>query len=109
MLSDGSRVPLDVIAVTTRVDARAGMVADLGLVPEEFAMGDLVLGTRIAADTTGHTSVAGVWAAGNATDPMAQVISSAAAGLMAGSQIHADLIADDTRAAVERQRASVPA
>lgn len=44
----------------------------------------------------GPTAVPGVWVAGNVTDPMAQVISSAVAGLMAGARINAELIQADT-------------
>jgi len=44
--------------------------------------------------------------AGNVTDLRAQVISSAAAGLSTGAMINADLIADDTRAAVAAWRAA---
>ena len=46
----------------------------------------------------GATAVPGVWVAGNVTDLRAQVIGSAAAGLIAGAAINADLIAEDTRA-----------
>jgi SAM-dependent methyltransferase len=49
--------------------------------------------------------VPGVSAAGNVADPSAQVIGAAAAGLWAGAQLNADLVAEDTRAAVEVVRA----
>ena len=55
------------------------------------------VGTRIEADRTGATSVPGVWVAGNLTDPQAQVVAAAAAGLMAGAAINFDLILDETR------------
>jgi hypothetical protein len=38
--------------------------------------------------------------AGNIADPQAQVITSAAAGLMAGAAINMDLVAEDARHAV---------
>ena len=41
-------------------------------------------GTRIETGPADATCVPGVWAAGNLTDPQAQVITSAAAGLAAG-------------------------
>jgi thioredoxin reductase len=47
-----------------------------------------------SVDPTGRSAVPGVWLAGNVTDPMAQVISSAAAGLQAGAMINVDLIED---------------
>jgi thioredoxin reductase (NADPH) len=41
-----------------------------------------------------------VWAAGNVTDPNAQLITAAAAGVKAATAINADLVATDTRKAV---------
>ena len=51
------------------------------------------VGTFIpAVDPTGRTAVPGVWVAGNVTDLMAQVITSAGAGLMAAAAINVDLL-----------------
>jgi thioredoxin reductase len=47
------------------------------------------------ADRTGRTSVAGVWAAGNAADPRAQVITAAGEGSAAAIAINADLVDED--------------
>jgi thioredoxin reductase len=52
-------------------------------------------------DGTGRTSVAGVWAAGNAVDPRFQVITSAGTGSAAAIAINADLVQTDVAAAVE--------
>lgn len=46
-------------------------------------------------DATGRTSVPGVWAAGNAVDPRAQVITAAGAGSTAAIAINADLVSED--------------
>lgn len=46
-------------------------------------------------DATGRTSAFGVWAAGNAVDPRAQVIASAGAGNAAAIAINADLVQED--------------
>jgi thioredoxin reductase len=46
-------------------------------------------------DRTGRTSVPGVWGAGNAVDPRAQVITAAGAGSAAAIAINADLVQDD--------------
>ena len=46
-------------------------------------------------DATGGTSVPGVWAAGNAVDPRAQVITAAGAGSAAAIAINADLVQSD--------------
>ena len=61
-------------------------------------IGEHPAGTRIEADRTGATAVPGVWVAGNLTDPQAQVIAAAAAGLMAGAAINFDLVLDEAAA-----------
>jgi hypothetical protein len=48
----------------------------------------------------GITEVPGVWVAGNATDPAAQVGASAAAGALAGIEINKALVMADTDAAL---------
>jgi thioredoxin reductase len=55
--------------------------------------------SRIEADRTGATAVPGAWVAGNLTDPQAQVIAAAAAGLMAGAAINFDLVLEEARLA----------
>jgi thioredoxin reductase len=60
-------------------------------------------------DATGATSVPGVWAAGNATNPRAQVITAAGEGSSAAIAINADLADEDVRTAVQRHRAGLPA
>ncbi len=62
------------------------------------------VGTYLPVDPTGQSSVPGVWVAGNATDLMAQVGASAAAGAMAGAVINADLIAEELRNAMASRR-----
>jgi thioredoxin reductase len=52
-------------------------------------------------DSTGRTSVPGVWGAGNAVDPRAQVITAAGAGSSAAIAINADLVQDDVAVAVQ--------
>jgi thioredoxin reductase len=54
----------------------------------------------VTADSTGRTSVPGVWAAGNVVDPRAQVITAAGAGSAAAIDLNADLVDDDVRDAV---------
>jgi hypothetical protein len=49
----------------------------------------------------GTTEVPGVWVAGNATDPAAQVGASAAAGALAGADINRMLAIADTDAALQ--------
>jgi SAM-dependent methyltransferase len=76
----------------------------LGLTTVDVARDGQILGSRISADPTGATEVPGVWVAGAATDVTAQVIGAAAAGLTAGAAINADLVGEDTRAAVDEYR-----
>ncbi|MEU7923979.1 bifunctional NAD(P)/FAD-dependent oxidoreductase/class I SAM-dependent methyltransferase [Micromonospora sp. NPDC049107] len=103
-LADGRVVALDAVVVATRTSPRADLLVGLGLAPEEVTMGGHVVGTQIPADATGATTVPGVWVAGNVADLRGQVITSAAAGLMAGAAINADLIAEETRDAVTAYR-----
>ena len=51
-------------------------------------------------DTTGATSVPGVWVAGNAANPRAQVITAAGEGSAAAIAVNNDLVAEDVRQAV---------
>ncbi len=94
-LASGDVVAREALVVTSFVRARTDHLAGLDLPVEELRMGDLVLGTKIVAEPTGRTPVPGVWAAGNAVEPMAQVVGSMAAGLMAGAQLNMDLITED--------------
>lgn len=100
-LGDGTLVRREVMAVSTRMVARAGFLAALGLRPVEHPMG---AGEYIPADATGRTDVPGVWVAGNVSDLVAQVGTAAAAGAAAGAQINADLVAEEIREAVADYR-----
>ncbi|MET7649148.1 NAD(P)/FAD-dependent oxidoreductase [Streptomyces sp. NPDC005426] len=104
-LAGGRVVPRDAVVVQPRFTARSGVLDGLGLRPTPLEMGGHTLGTYIAADPTGATEVPGVWVAGNVASLMEQVIGSAAAGLKAGAAINGDLVAEDTRRAVEARRA----
>ncbi len=100
-MADGTVVARNTVAVASRMVARAGFLAGLGLLPVPHPSG---MGEHLPADPTGRTDVPGVWVAGNVTDLSAQVGPSAAAGANAGAQINADLIAEETRAAVAAYR-----
>jgi len=60
-------------------------------------------------DATGATSVPGVWAAGNAVNPRAQVITAAGEGSAAAIAINNGLVEDDLPAAVAGYRDGLPA
>jgi thioredoxin reductase/SAM-dependent methyltransferase len=96
-LADGTVVACSAMAVQPRLVANSGVLTGLGLATTPHPMG---IGESIAADATGLTEVPGVWVAGNVTDVMAQVVSSAAGGVAAAAAINADLIAEDTRRTV---------
>ena len=101
-LAGGRVVPRRALVVATRVGAR--VPAGLGLETEDVAVGGHVMGTRVAAAPDGTTSVPGVRVVGNAGNPMAQVIASAAEGLTAAAALNGELIAEDTALAVARAR-----
>jgi thioredoxin reductase len=96
-LSDGQLVPRRILAVATTLLARAEGLEGLALPMEDLPGG---IGRRFASGAAGTTDVPGVWVAGNATDLMAQVGASAAAGALAGAHLNADLVIADTDAAV---------
>jgi thioredoxin reductase len=102
VLDGGPVVPLDVLAVSPATVSKANMLQRLGLEPCGLDEGE---GTCLETDESGRTSCPGVWAAGNATDVTAQVMTAAAAGLRAAAAINADLVLADTRQAVEEARA----
>jgi thioredoxin reductase len=93
----------EVVAVATRMEAHAAFMARLGLIPDEHSAG---FGHYIPADGLGRTSIPGVWVAGNITDLSAQVGGAAAAGALAGAQINAELVREETDRALEDFRSS---
>ncbi|HEX4359439.1 MAG TPA: NAD(P)/FAD-dependent oxidoreductase [Pseudonocardia sp.] len=100
-LASGQVVPRRALVVMPKFTARAGALADLGLVAVEHPRG---VGQYLRTDPTGQTDAPGVWAAGNVTDPTAQVIGAAAGAVTAAGALNMDLITEDARRAVERRR-----
>jgi thioredoxin reductase len=92
--------------VDGRVVARTAVFVRPGNVPHDDGL-LTGLGCEVDAagfvtvDATGRTSACGVWAAGNAVDPRAQVITSAGAGSAAAIAMNADLVREDVERAVE--------
>ena len=62
----------------------------------------------VAVDATGRTSVPGIWAAGNAVNPRAQVITAAGEGSAAAIAINNDLVEEDLPIAVTNFRLGFP-
>jgi thioredoxin reductase len=95
----------------TGIEVDGGVVIDREAAfvrPRMRANGDLLgqLGCALddrgwaVAGPSGETSVPGVWVAGNASNPRAQVITAAGEGSAAAIAINADLVAEDVSAAV---------
>jgi thioredoxin reductase len=101
-LVGGTTVPRQALAVSTRMVARADFLSGIGLRAVEHPSG---AGAHVPVDALGRTEVPGVWAAGNVSDPFAQVGAAAAAGAFAGAQINADLVTEEARSAVESLQA----
>lgn len=87
-LEDGTFLEASVVVVGPAFRARTTAMAGLGLelVPHPSGLGD-----HIHVDEMGRTTVTGVYAAGNVTDPSQQVLHAAAAGSRVGSMVAADL------------------
>jgi thioredoxin reductase len=102
-------VALDALVVSPRLTARAGVLHSLGLKPVDAVLNGHVIGSQISADAAGATAVPGVWVAGNVADVRAHVIAAAAAGMNAAAAINTDLIAEETRGAVDAYRHSAQA
>ena len=64
------------------------------------------LGRFVTTDTAGRTSVPGLYAVGNVTDPTAQLITAAGDGCRAAIEINGDLINEDARSTVHARRAA---
>jgi thioredoxin reductase/SAM-dependent methyltransferase len=103
-LADGTVVEREAVVVSPRFTARADLLAELGLTAETVLREGVPFASAVPAGPTGATAVPGVWVAGNVTDPAAQVIVAAAAGLMAAAHLTGDLGEEDTRRAVEEHR-----
>jgi thioredoxin reductase/SAM-dependent methyltransferase len=103
-LASGDVVAREALAVAPRFTANSAVLEGLGLAPVEMEINGVVVGSYIPSEPTGATSVPGVWVAGNVANLQAQVLSSAAAGLGTAAQLNFDLIAEDTRLAVEARR-----
>lgn len=74
-----------------------GLLASLGCHTDESGF--------VLVDTAGRTTVPGVWAAGNAANPRAQVITAAGEGAAAAISINADLVEEDARNALTASKA----
>ncbi len=95
-LIDGERIAADAVAIGPRFRVRAEVFASLGLRTAAHPSG---LGEVVETDLTGETSVPGLYAAGNVTDPSQQVLQAAANGSRVGAMISFSLADEDIRTA----------
>ena len=95
-LADGRVVTRDAVFVRPRLVPHDDLLTGLGCATHDSGW--------VVADPTGRTSVPGVWVAGNAADPRAQVITAAGQGSAAAIALNADLVEEDVRTAVDQQK-----
>jgi len=101
-LADGHIVQRDALFIRPTVRAHPdGPAAALGC--------ELLAGGLVRTDADGRTSVPGVWAAGNATNPRAQVITAAGEGSAVAIAINTELVQNDVDTAVRQVAASTAA
>lgn len=91
-LDSGDRIDADAVVVSTRFRVRAAAFVSLGLQPLDHPSG---LGDFVETDQSGQTSVPGLYAAGNLTDPSQQVLQAAAEGSRVGAMISFSLAHED--------------
>jgi thioredoxin reductase len=93
-MGDGCDIPFDAVFVPPRFVPTNHLLLDLGCAADPDGW--------VSVDSTGRTSVPGIWAAGNVVDPRAQVITAAGAGSATAIALNADLVDDDIRDAVHQ-------
>ena len=101
VLGDGRTVERAALFVRPEIRPRLdGLLEHLGCEIDDLGF--------VRVDDAGRTSVPGVWAAGNAANPRAQVITAAGEGSAAAISINADLVEEDVaqRTSRSRQRGS---
>jgi thioredoxin reductase/SAM-dependent methyltransferase len=95
-VTGGARIAADAVVVGGRFSVRADIFASLGIRPAEHPTG---LGDFVDTDPSGATTVPGLYAAGNVSDPSQQVLQAAAQGSWVGGMISLSLARDDIEAA----------
>jgi thioredoxin reductase len=89
-LTDGRTIPRTAVFIRPFLHPRGdGLIDALGCEVDD--------GGFVRVDANGRTTAAGVWAAGNAANPRAQVITAAGEGSAAAIAINADLVEEDVR------------
>jgi thioredoxin reductase len=91
-LDDGQVIPRAALFVPPRFVPNTDLLTGLGCEVDEHGW--------VVTGPNGATDVPGVWVAGNAANPRAQVITAAGEGSAAAIAINADLVDEDVRNAV---------
>jgi thioredoxin reductase len=92
-LAEGATVSRSAVFVVPRMVPNDSLLTDLGCAVENG---------WVSVDRAGATSVPGVYAAGNVTDPRAQVVTAAGVGSAAGFAINLDLVDKDIAGALAK-------
>jgi thioredoxin reductase len=92
-VDDGRRVPCAALFVPPRFVPNNDLLVGLGC--------DIAETGWVVTDGSGHTTVPGIWVAGNVANPRAQVITAAGEGSAAAIAINADLVDEDVRNAIK--------
>lgn len=100
-IEGGPAFEADAVVIAPRFHARTELYEALGGEPTNTPFG-----RQIGADQRGMTAIPGVWAAGNASEPMAMLMASTAAGVTTGAAVHGDLAFADLGRAVQERRAA---
>jgi len=99
-LADGSIVPRSALFVPPRPIPNDSLLAALGCDRTDTGL--------IRVDPTGLTTIPGLYAIGNVTDPMSQVITAASTGTKAAAAINADLLSTPDPIRHPRHRSAAP-
>jgi thioredoxin reductase len=97
-LGDGTVFARTAVFIRPRFVPNADLLTGLGCAVDEHGW--------VVHEPAGRTTVAGVWVAGNAVDPRAQVITAAGQGSAAAIALNADLVNKDLERALADERAS---
>lgn len=95
-LDGGTLVARSAVFVRPRFVPNSGLLVDLGCAVDDDGF--------VVADAAGRTTVPGVWVAGNAANPRAQVITAAGEGSSAAIALNADLVEQDVQRALREIR-----
>ena len=93
-LESGRVVPLDAVFFRPVMTPNGALLDRLGCDADDNGW--------VVADGVGRTTIDGIWVAGNAANPRAQVITAAGEGSSAAIAINADLVDEDVAVAVQK-------